>query len=350
MKSHWKLEDVTNLTQITGNVTLQSPYKGYNRGVLLSRLYYTPDFEVDGLAELNIDRKEYFGTIKGHVKSLRDSMLIVNLTSPIPQFAAITGRIGYSEAERHLVCMWTMPDRALGAEVKLAFENNQDFDLLFHVSTPLDFFTQLLLLGKRKADLVSSREPSDNYIKMRSFQIDARIGFNQLLLGVAGSWRYTSLVDFDYKYSLYTPLEGFRETAVVAKVVVQNGLDIDLRVLVAEVRVGVTVLWLKKTTGLRRVLLKMPHDSAEDDDNESGLRWKGVCVLDTYMYPTITCNVELDEVGSTIVAEGNLLLPSGNVYLYNEMYFEVRALTTQTFALIMFSRRICLILKTTSSF
>lgn len=157
------------------------------------------------------------------------------------------------------------------------------------------------------------------------FQIDARIGFNQLLLGVAGSWRYVSLVDFDYKYSLYTPLEGFRETAVVAKVVVQNGLDIDLRVLVAGVKAGATVLWTKKTTGLRKVLLKMPYDSVENDE-ESSMRWKGVCVLDTYLYPTITCNVDLDEVGSTIVAEGNLVIPSGNVYLYNEMLLEVSSL------------------------
>lgn len=87
-------------------------------------------------------------------------MLVVNLTTPIPQFGAITGRVGYSEAERHLVCMWTMPDSALGVEIQLVFEHSKDFDLLFHVSTPLDFFTKILLLGKRKEDMVrKSQEP-----------------------------------------------------------------------------------------------------------------------------------------------------------------------------------------------
>lgn len=65
-----------------------------------------------------------------------------------------------------------------------------------------------------------------------------------MLLGAAGSWRYAGLTDFDYKYSLYTPLEGFEETAAVARIIVQRGLDIDLRVRVADVKVT-SLIFLK---------------------------------------------------------------------------------------------------------
>lgn len=86
------------------------------------------------------------------------------------------------------------------------------------------------------------------------------------------------------------------------------------------------MLWARKTTGLRRVLLKMAADVESEEleeDGEEVLRWRGACVLDTYLYPTITCDLDLDEVGSTIVVEGNMLLPAGNIYLYDEFFFEV---------------------------
>lgn len=74
------MEAQDNATHITGNITLQSPYKGYQRGLLLGRLHYTSDLDVDGFADLNLERKEYFGTIKGenHTGQSRYGSLLVN--------------------------------------------------------------------------------------------------------------------------------------------------------------------------------------------------------------------------------------------------------------------------------
>lgn len=52
-----------------------------------------------------------------------------------------------------------------------------------------------------------------------------------------GSWRYESIFDLDYKYTLYTPLDGFKENGVVARVIYKNTVELELRVRVAEVKV-----------------------------------------------------------------------------------------------------------------
>jgi len=46
-------------------MTLVSPYKGYQRGQLVGKLLYTVELDLDGFAELNLDRKQYFGKVKG---------------------------------------------------------------------------------------------------------------------------------------------------------------------------------------------------------------------------------------------------------------------------------------------
>jgi len=67
----------------------------------------------------------------------------------------------------------------------------------------------------------------------------------------------------------------------------------------------------------------MPVQDLEEDDEEPKLRWRGAVAIDTYLYPTITCDLDLDEVEYTTIVEANIALPTGDIYLYDEFYFEV---------------------------
>jgi len=59
-----------------------------------------------------------------------------------------------------------------------------------------------------------------------------------LQVGGSGQWRFQGITNCDYKYLIYTPLEGFEETAVIGKVLLQDGVDVDLRVRVSQVKVN----------------------------------------------------------------------------------------------------------------
>lgn len=205
-------------------MTLISPYQGYQRGKLVGRLHYSKDFDINGVAELDLDRKKYSATIDGHVKSIRDTMLIIDVDTPIQAYSKISGRIGYSELNRHLTCLWQSPTSSVGIEILFAFDDTSDFDLMFLLATPLEFFSKVLLRGKLKPQMA-----------------DFKIGLNDLLLGVEGTWRYESIVNLDYRYTLYTPLEGFKENGVVAKIIYDKDVDLELGVKVAEVKVRVCV-------------------------------------------------------------------------------------------------------------
>ena len=59
-----------NSTNVTGTIFLLSPYKGYEKGILVGQLYYTIDLDIHGVAELNLDRKKYSATIDGIQKKI----------------------------------------------------------------------------------------------------------------------------------------------------------------------------------------------------------------------------------------------------------------------------------------
>ena len=45
------------------------------------------------------------------------------------------------------------------------------------------------------------------------------------------------MYDLDYKYTLYTPLEGFKKNGVVARIKYKNNIDVELSLKVAELKV-----------------------------------------------------------------------------------------------------------------
>lgn len=84
-------------------------------------------------------------------------MLVFNVTTPFHKYGTITGRFGYSEAERHLVAYVKGPSGGIGIEILLSILSWSDFDVKFSLQTPLEFVTKALVTGKLKKDMVSMR-------------------------------------------------------------------------------------------------------------------------------------------------------------------------------------------------
>ncbi|KAL0271734.1 UNVERIFIED_CONTAM: hypothetical protein PYX00_008731 [Menopon gallinae] len=290
--SSWELDQSPNSTDVVGTIHLVSPYQGFERGKLVGRLHFTTDYDIQGMAELDLDRRKYTASINGYVRTIRENMLVIEMDTPIANYSRISGRLGYSESKRYLTCLWESPSNSIGFEILLDFKSTSDFDLLFLVATPLDFFSKLLLHGKLKAQMA-----------------DFRIGFNNLLLGFEGFWRYENIFDLDYKYTLYTPLDGFKENGLVARIIYNKNVDVELRLKVADVKIGALVLCGRKS----RTLIA---------DDEDLLKWEGKVELDTYFYPTIKGDLDIDETENVYTIDGNLMLPNGTIKLYDLLNFE----------------------------
>lgn len=59
------------------------------------------------------------------------------------------------------------------------------------------------------------------------------MSWNVLALGFSGVWHYVGLTDIEYAYKIYTPLQGFEENGVVAKLIIDEGLDFEMSLQVS---------------------------------------------------------------------------------------------------------------------
>ena len=77
------------------------------------------------------------------------------MNTPLALYSKITGKLGYSEINRHLMCIWESPSSSIGFEILFDFQNAGNFDLKFLIATPFEFFSKLLLQGKLKTHIVN---------------------------------------------------------------------------------------------------------------------------------------------------------------------------------------------------
>lgn len=61
-------------------------------------------------------------------------------------------------------------------------------------------------------------------------QADFRLKWNLLSLGFSGVWHYKGFTDFEYVYKIYTPLKNFEENGVVGKLIIIEGIDMEMSV------------------------------------------------------------------------------------------------------------------------
>ena len=60
------------------------------------------------------------------------------------------------------------------------------------------------------------------------------------MIGFSGVWHYVNLTDFEYNYRIYTPVQGFEENGILAKLIYKDGLDFAVGVVLSDVK----VVWL----------------------------------------------------------------------------------------------------------
>ena len=61
------------------------------------------------------------------------------------------------------------------------------------------------------------------------------------MLGFTGVWRYVNVIDFEYSYKIYTPIEGFEENGIVSKLIFKEGLDFEVSIKLSQYKVCICV-------------------------------------------------------------------------------------------------------------
>lgn len=82
------------------------------------------------------------------------------------------------------------------------------------------------------------------------FQASFQLGWNSLLAGFSGVYRYASITDFEYLYKIHTPIEGFQENGIVVKIILYDGLDFEVSAKLGEKQVCSTFLKVYSIQGV----------------------------------------------------------------------------------------------------
>jgi hypothetical protein len=225
IKSNWKINRNNHYTNLTGAVTATTPFSVCNKGYLISKIYYTKTKYIRGIANLDLDHKKFTASFEGNLRKLTNSMVVCNVTTPIEKYKNMVGRFGFSEERRHLVAQISYPSGKLGLEILLEVEAITNFDVKLSLATPISFLREIFVVGKLKPD-----------------RADFRTGWNSMILGFTGVWHYVNVIDFEYSYKIYTPIEGFEENGIVSKLIFKEGLDFEVSIKLSQHKVCIYVL------------------------------------------------------------------------------------------------------------
>ncbi|XP_066998183.2 uncharacterized protein Apoltp [Anabrus simplex] len=311
VKSTWQLEENSKSTNLTGKVSLISPYTGYRDGVLICRMHVSSDWDIKGAADLTLDRRKYTFAVDGYVKRITNNMLVFNITTPLENYSIITGRFGFSQEKKHLVAEIKAPAGAIGIEILFSFYHLRKFNIKFFLATPIEFLQTAVLIAKLNDDMV-----------------DFRCGWNNLVIGFSGLWHYIHSTDFEYRYRIYTPIEGFHENGLIAKLIkIEEGVDLEVGLNVGDSKLGIKVQGANKPRipeDLKLVSKKLENeeDYNDEEDDIYAINWKGLVEIDTLLYPTFKGTLDIDTKDSLYTIEGTLTLPDGTAVLYDELNYE----------------------------
>lgn len=65
LKSTWEYEQGPESSNLTGIVSLVSPFDGYRKGALISRVHISNDWDITGAADMNLDTRKYTLILEG---------------------------------------------------------------------------------------------------------------------------------------------------------------------------------------------------------------------------------------------------------------------------------------------
>ncbi|KAG6459272.1 hypothetical protein O3G_MSEX011302, partial [Manduca sexta] len=278
INSSWSIDRGQKENNITGRVTLLTPFQGYRKGYLRTIFVLGHKRDINGITYLDLEDKILKIYVNGHMRRITNSMLVVNVTSPTTTSPQMTARFGFVEADRHLVAMVVTPNSTTGLEVLLKLVTMQDFHVFGHVALPIQYLNRAMITAKRANQ-----------------EIDFRVGWGSMDFGFTGIWHWKSLIDFVYLYKLYTPLEGFEENGLVLKNIYGNGLDTELSIRLSKHKFGIALLFVDNGKGLLDVIKdRFQHNTKRGHDMFiENFDTTAKVVLDTLYYPTITFGAHL---------------------------------------------------------
>ncbi|XP_072402619.1 uncharacterized protein Apoltp isoform X1 [Diabrotica undecimpunctata] len=164
--------------------------------------------------------------------------------------------------------------------------------------------------------------------KLQPEGADFRVGWNFLLLGFSGVWHYANVTDFDYSYKIYTPIEGFEENGIVGKLILKEGLDFEISIKFSYYKIGVKLLGQSKPKPLKELGIKLNNvykrskqAQTEEKDYDDPLSWEGLIEVDVIIYPTMKGELEIDEKGTTYIIKSQLKTPQGFIDIFDEFDF-----------------------------
>ncbi|KYB29704.1 hypothetical protein TcasGA2_TC031518 [Tribolium castaneum] len=323
IKSNWKIDRNNQYTNLTGAVMATTPFNVCNRGYLISKIYYTKTKYIRGFANLDLDHKKFTASFEGNLRKLTNSMVVCNITTPIEKYKNMMGRFGFSEERRHLVAQVTYPSGLMGVEILLEMEAITNFDVKLSLATPISFLQEILIVGKLKPD-----------------RADFRTRWNSLMLGFTGVWHYVNVIDFEYSYKIYTPIERFEENGIVSKLIFKEGLDFEVSIKLSQHKLGVALLCIPKPKILKEMGIKSQdiygerladhswseHKNEDDQEEEDSLNWTGSIKIDAIIYPTMEGTLDIDQEGPLYILDATLSLPAGNATL-NDVFEFIDVLT-----------------------
>lgn len=65
MKSTWEYEQGPESSNLTGMIFMVSPFDGYRKGALISRIHLSNDWNITGAADVNLDTRKYTLILEG---------------------------------------------------------------------------------------------------------------------------------------------------------------------------------------------------------------------------------------------------------------------------------------------
>nr|XP_023014254.1 uncharacterized protein LOC111504019 [Leptinotarsa decemlineata] len=307
-ESRWRIDSDLESTNLTGTLRSQTPFKGMKNTFLVGKVISKNRRYIKGAAQLDVDHKKIDLDMEGYFKKLTDCRLVINATTPEDKYQL---RFIVSTEKRTLVAMVNYPMGSVGTEVILSMISITNFDIIFHLATPVSFLQEVLIVAKLKPE-----------------EADFRLGWNSLLLGLAGVWHYANVTDFEYSYKIYTPIDDFEENGIVGKFILKEGLDFEVSIKLSNYKLGAKLLGHPKAKPLKEMGIKLENiyktsdfSGVEERDNEDPFSWEGLIELDIIIYPTMKGKLEIDQKGNSYILLSKLTMPNGVAIIVDEFVF-----------------------------
>nr|XP_018903254.1 PREDICTED: uncharacterized protein LOC109034507 [Bemisia tabaci] len=293
-----------NSSSVIFSLTTATPFLPIKTGGLECLLSLGKDKNIRGDIRLMMDDNTYQAILLGIVKNPKESKILLKMTTPFEKYNLIKGRFGFSEKNKHFFAELIGPSSTAGLELKYFFIDSSSFNLKLHLTTPFAVLYDLTLVG---------------FINEEN--VDFRCGWNSMMLGIIGSDHFESWYDINYSLTLFTPIEGFKKSSAVFKIDYSDHLDLETRVLLPTMRVGLKALCIYQKMNSTSSELDEESFFADDLIPKKDLFWRGAVNIDTLFYPTLKVELNVTEHDLSYTTNSLIDFPNFGANITNKLFF-----------------------------